>query len=92
MSCFNPFFIKRLRLRNNSIEISKPKPPAAKPLLPPSFEEDDTNSTEKVSRMLAKAEERLEAQKYKEYVELLEQTVQLGSAKAAAKLALVHHT
>ncbi|CAG8770919.1 24505_t:CDS:2 [Cetraspora pellucida] len=91
-SCFNPFLFKRLRLRNNSIEISKPKPPAAKPLLPPSFEEDDTNSTEKVSKMLAKAEERLEAQKYKEYVELLEQTVQLGSAKAAAKLALVHHT
>ncbi|CAG8803862.1 35708_t:CDS:1, partial [Racocetra persica] len=66
--------------------------PTAKPQLPPSFEEDETNSTEKVVKMLSKAEECFETQKYKEYVELLEQAVQLGSAKAAAKLALVHHT
>ncbi|CAG8757527.1 34521_t:CDS:2, partial [Racocetra persica] len=85
------FFKESFAERKKSIEASKPKPASARPLLPPNIEKDKT-ITEKASRMLAKAEECFEAQKYKDYVELLEKTVQLGSAKAAVKLALVHHT
>ncbi|CAG8779532.1 20671_t:CDS:2 [Gigaspora margarita] len=89
MACFNP--LKFLMPKRKDIEISKPQPTAL-PLIPPDFDDDETNTTEKVSKMLSKAEELLLAHKYKEYVELLEQIVQMGSAKAAAKLGVVHHT
>ncbi|CAG8673843.1 6226_t:CDS:2 [Dentiscutata heterogama] len=91
MACFNPLVPLKKIFRKKDVKISKPKPTAL-PLIPPDFDDEETNTTEKVSKMLMKADDLILNHKYKEYVELLEQIVQMGSAKAAAKLGVVHHT